>query len=108
MAPLDKHSLLLIIDERDDPAVARFIEVVDCTTRAEMISDPCTWTEAEKEAWDRGDWREFSTLRGYSQSEISDFAEYLELAEKLDHKYGENYSASISYLVQEHNGSLGL
>lgn len=105
--PLDKNALLVIIEERDDPDVIRFIEIADRTRRAEIISDPGTWTDAENDAWKREDWRAFSTLRGYTDREIEDFSEYLQLAHKLDLKYGEDYSISINYLVQEQIGAVG-
>jgi hypothetical protein len=82
-------------------------ELVDRTQRAEMISDPAKWTMTEQDAWDREDWRAFSTLRGYTEREIADFAEYIALAGELDDKYGDDYSASISYLVQEQIGAVG-
>jgi hypothetical protein len=107
LRPLDIDALLKIIEERSDPSVVRFIELVDRTCRAEMISKPSSWTEAEKEAWAQDDWRSFSTLRGYSEDEIRDFAEYIDLAHALDLKYGDDFSASISHLVQEQIGACG-
>ena len=90
MRPLDVGALPLAVEHRRDPLVLRFIELDDRTSRAEMISDPDAWSEDERAAYRSGDWQAFSRLRGYTASEIADFAEY-----------GPGTAASISYLVQE-------
>lgn len=44
---------------------------------AEKVSDPATWTAAERAAYDAGDMAEFSRLRGYTEEEIADFQELM-------------------------------
>lgn len=106
--PLDLETLLGMIDERDDPLVVKFIEISDRTQRAEMISDYKTWTDTERIAWDQGDWQTFSVLRGYSGSEIAEFATRLDLIRELDSMYGEGYSCSIEFLIKKLSGNLDL
>ena len=108
MRPLDLDKLLGMIEERDDPLVIKFITICDRTLRAEMISNFETWSCAEKGAWDNGDWREFSTLRGYSAIEIEEFSEYLNLIHELNVKYGDDYSCSLEFLIQKQNGYMDL
>ncbi len=50
------------------------------TSSAEKFSDPSTWTAEEKAAYDSGDWKTFSKLRGYTDEEMADFNRWLELA----------------------------
>lgn len=44
MRPLDVDALPLLEEHRDDSLVLRYIELYDRTARAEMISDPRTWS----------------------------------------------------------------
>lgn len=46
---------------------------------AEKVSDPATWTEAEKAAYAAGDYKKFSKLRGYTAQEYGDWAEHQRL-----------------------------
>lgn len=108
MKSLDLELLLVMIKERDDPLVINFIQLCDSTLRTEIISDYTTWSDAENSAWEKEDWQLFSTLRGYSPQEIVEFANRLDLIQKLDLKYGEGYSCSIEFLVQKHSGYLDL
>jgi hypothetical protein len=101
MRALDVGALPLAAEHRRDPLVLRFIELDDRTSRAEMISDPDAWSEDERAAYRAGDWQTFSRLRGYTTSEIADFADFLQAAGEIDAKYGLDTAASISYLVQE-------
>jgi hypothetical protein len=71
-----------------DPLLPRFQELARTTSAAEKESDPADWTPEERSAYDAGDWEKFSRLRGYTDSEISDFREYQTLAKALIAKYG--------------------
>jgi hypothetical protein len=52
--------------QRDDPDVHAFIERARQADAEEKVSDPNDWTSDQQAAWARGDWREFSRLRGYT------------------------------------------
>lgn len=108
MSPLCVSSLQLSGEIRLDPDVTRYIEVLHRTTRAEKVSDPDTWTLEQRDAYSRGDWRNFSRLRGYTEDEISDFQDYLDLTYSLMATYGEDYVCWIGYMHQEQTGIVGL
>lgn len=108
MRPLCVSSLQLSDDMRLDPKVAEYVEILDRTSRAEKVSDPDNWTCEQRDAYDRGDWREFSRLRGYTEDEINDFQLYLDLTYSLIAKYGEDDVCWIGYTHQEQTGILGL
>lgn len=82
MQPLCVSSLELPDDMHLDPKVCKYVEVLDRTTRAERVSDPDTWTREQREAYERGDWRAFSRLRGYTEGEIDDFKMYLDMPDE--------------------------
>lgn len=63
----------------EDEFVAQWKKYDKLTSKAEKQSDPKDWTEAERAAYDSGDWKAFSKLRGYSDQEISDYQRWLEL-----------------------------
>jgi len=100
MRSLEIDALGLIDEHRQDPLVVRFIELDDRTSRAEMISDPDDWTPEQNAAYRAGDWVSFSRLRGYSDQEIADFADFIRMAHQIDEKYGPDTAAGLSYLVQ--------
>ena len=108
MRPLCVTRLQLSGDMRLDPEVTKYVEVLDRTMRAEKVSDPDTWTREQRDVYGRGDWREFSRLRGYTEGEIDDFQIYLDLAYSLIAKYGEDDVCWIGYTLQEQTGVLGL
>lgn len=101
MRPLNIDKLGLIDEHRKDPLIQRFIKVSDAVKRAEKISEPDTWTAEQKEAYEQGDYKRFSELRGYTPAEIRQFGEFMDLVEKVDAKYGEDTAASIDYLMSE-------
>lgn len=72
----------------DHPLFPTFRHLVLRTDAAEKESDPSSWSDAERLAWDKGDWKEFSRLRGYTPDEIEEFAQYLAVTEKLIGVYG--------------------
>lgn len=105
MRPLDLDSLPLEPLHRADPDVMRFIVLNDITSRAEKISEPDDWTTQEREAYDNDDWQLFSRLRGYTESEIRDFEEWMELVGVLDRKYGQDFAQSLGMLLWDQTGN---
>lgn len=99
MRALDIDALGLTSGHRHDPLVLRFIELDDRTSRAEMISDPDEWTPEQRAAYKAGDWVSFSRMRGYTDQEIADFADFIRMAHEIDEKYGLDTAAEISYLL---------
>lgn len=100
MPKLDVDYLALLEEHRADPLVMRFIDLCDRTTRAEKISRPDEWTEEERAAYQSDDWESFSRLRGYTDEEIADFRQYLELAADVSTRYGIDVACAIAHLVQ--------
>lgn len=72
----------------DHPLFPVFKNLVLRTDAAEKESDPNSWSDAERLAWDKGNWQEFSRLRGYTPAEIEEFAQYLSVTEKLIRIFG--------------------
>lgn len=97
--PLDVDALPLLKEHRDDPLIRRFAELSDRVDRAEKDSNPANWTPEEKRAYESGNHAEFSRLRGYTESEIADFNEFVKLAGEIDAKYGENTAGGIDDLI---------
>lgn len=69
---------------RDSALFREWLHAWDRTTRAEKVSSWTTWSLLERQAWDSEDIVGFSRLRGYTESEISDYLGYLELTRRLD------------------------
>ena len=101
MRPLDVDLLPLSTEHRADPLVLRFIRFADATSRKEFISNPCDWSEEERDAYARGDTVAFSTLRGYSRGEIEEFLDFVKTAHEVDAKYGEDTANSLHYLIMQ-------
>ena len=108
MHPLDMTQLQLSDDMRADLEVMRYAEAYDRTLRAEIVSDPATWTRAEIEAYAGYDWMGFSRLRGYTEGEIHDFQQRLDLYHCLLVKYSADDVGWIGYTLQEITGILHL
>ena len=70
-----------------DKDVVEWIKEASIAGKAEKASDPSTWTTAQRAAYDAGDWRTFSSLRGYTPDEIAQFEKYMMLSEKIAKKY---------------------
>lgn len=96
---LDVDALPLLKEHRADPLIQRFAELSDRVDRAEKDSNPATWTPEERRAYESGNYEEFSRLRGYTESEIADFNEFVKLAGEIDAKYGENTAGGIDDLI---------
>lgn len=67
-----------------EPTFKEWVLLTEKVMRAEKISHWSEWTQAEREAYDRGDVVEFSRLRGYSESEIADFRSLIELTKWIE------------------------
>lgn len=72
-----------------DSSVTEMLRLQAKTTQAEKTSDPSSWTPQEKAAYNRGDYEEFSRLRGYTENEIADFKKYQQVRQDLVNKYGD-------------------
>jgi len=70
-----------------DPDVVEWMKEARIAGNAEKVSDPSTWTTAQRAAYDAGDWRTFSSLRGYTPEEIAQFEKYMMLSERIAKKY---------------------
>lgn len=107
MRPLD-ITLLEIAEIRSDPEVMRYIVLYDRVLRAEKVIDPDEWTPEQRAAYRCEDFRVFSRLREYSNNEIDEFANFLDLSTALMAKYGDDDVAWIGYTIQEQTGVLGM
>ena len=86
MRPLDIKKLPepLLTQYRDMPAVREWLHLMDRVRRAEKISSWAQWTPEEAIAYEVEDYRQFSQLRGYSESEIGEFLRFVQLSFELD------------------------
>jgi hypothetical protein len=86
LAPLDPAALPddLAVLYRRDALFRDWVHALDSSIRAEKVSSWTTWTDAERRAYDAGDIRAFSRLRGYAEAEIAAYLRYLELTRCLD------------------------
>ena len=91
-----------VLDEKDiqDPLLVDFVNATDKISRSEKISDPKDWTKEEKEAWQKKDWETFSRLRGYTEDEIADYKNFLNIYQEVEKKYGLDHAAGINYSHQ--------
>ena len=87
-----------VLDEKDiqDPLLVDFVNATDKISRSEKISDPKDWTKEEKEAWQKKDWETFSRLRGYTEDEIADYKNFLNIYQEVEKKYGLDHAAGIN------------
>lgn len=83
------QSLLLKPNELADPKVRDFLVLSLRTGAEEKTSNPNDWTPDEQAAFDGGNWRLFSQLRGYSADEIETFARYLDCVAAVDQAHGD-------------------
>lgn len=84
-----------------DPEVAEFIKRSRQADAEEKQSNPDDWTAAERTAYDSGDWRKFSELRGYNESEIENFQKFIKLADSLSRKYGNDFAQTLDFMTQQ-------
>jgi hypothetical protein len=107
MKPLNIQQLEIDGFLKQDPAILKFIDILDRTMRAERVSHFESWTLDERRVHDSGDWKEFSRLRGYTDLEIADFENYLVQFHSLLTKHGEAALCHIVYAHQMQTGILG-
>ena len=74
-------------DFRNDPLVHEYAALSASVTHNEKNSNPETWTQEESDAWESGDWKTFSKLRGYTENQIAEFERMLELDRQINEKY---------------------
>jgi len=82
---------------RNDPEVSEFVQASRRASREEKHSDPSAWSAEERAAYDRGDVRAFSELRGYTESEIANYLKFVDLSNRLEAKYGSDFAPVLSY-----------
>jgi hypothetical protein len=63
---------------------------------SEKVSNPADWTPAERAAFDAGEYEEFSRLRGYTEDEIAEWAEYQSFLEGTDAELVQLPDGSVS------------
>lgn len=80
-------------DMSDDDLKIWFDWLAQETGRKEKVSNPEDWTKAESAAYNAGDFNEFSRLRGYTESEIEEFNQWLAVANEYSSRFGEEESA---------------
>lgn len=88
-------------EQMSDPDVLSYLQRAHRVDAEEKQSDPDDWTDAERIAYRRGDWREFSRLRGYTEEEIANFGECMRLSRLLDARYGEDFSISLHHELRQ-------
>lgn len=71
-------------DQSRQAFIDEFNKLQDDVHGAEKVSDPADWTAAERAAYDSGDTRKFSELRGYTEDEIAQFERYQEFTKGVD------------------------
>jgi len=67
---------------------AKHIELSNKVAAKEKDSNPKDWTPEERAAYDSGDWKKFSRLRGYTEDEITEFEAYLASIKEGQEKHG--------------------
>lgn len=80
-----------------DPDVREFVLRSVRVAAEEKESDPKDWTPEQTAAYDAGNYRRFSELRGYTPAEISNHQRYMQLANTLSERYGEDFAAGLSF-----------
>jgi len=66
----------------------KHIELSNNVAAKEKESNPEDWTPEENSAYDSGDWKQFSKLRGYTEDEIAEYQTYLDSVKEGQEKYG--------------------
>jgi hypothetical protein len=99
VAELSNDTLQFIYEneaEGDLDIIKEMISRGELASAQEKQSDPATWSPEENEAYDTGNTRLFSTLRGYTSAEIANFERYQLLANTLIDKYGVDFVAGLT------------
>lgn len=101
MGPLDvsKFPAEMLEIYNSDNEFRNWVDLTDKVHRAEKVSSWTQWTKDQAEAYKRGDCELFSRLRGYTETEIADFAKAMKLVPILDDKYGEGFCLDVCYFM---------
>jgi len=78
------------------------------TSKKEKTSDPSTWTNAETNAYNSGNLKRFSELRGYTKYEIDQFSQYMDAANEYTLRFGEDETASRTLLTEDNASEFAL
>ena len=106
-APLCPTALPLAIvselseEQRTDPDVLAFLQGSHRADAEEKLSSPADWTPAQRDAYYQGDWKAFSRLRGYTEDEIANYDAFMQLADLLDARYGDDFSICLMHEYQQ-------
>ena len=73
---------------RDSPDFRDWLHLYDKVARAEKVSSWTEWTPEQQSAYQANDTDTFSRLRGYTESEISDYKRSGELLSQLGSNFG--------------------
>jgi len=65
----------------------KHIELSNSVAAKEKESNPEDWTPEENSAYESGDWKQFSKLRGYTEDEITEYQTYLDSVKEGQEKY---------------------
>jgi hypothetical protein len=76
--------------------IDEFSELQDRVYAAEKKSDPADWTDAERVAYNSGDYEEFSRLRGYTEEEIADYQKWYAQVEDSNPNMVQNEDGGIN------------
>lgn len=83
----------------DDELGTVFDWLAQETKRNEKVSKKEDWTDAENAANESGDWRKFSKLRGYTDAQIEEFGQWIEVANEYIARFGVDNAASRSEAI---------
>jgi len=86
----------ILAQDKDDLLLRSFVISLHEISQAEKDSDPSTWTKEERDAYDSGNYEEFSRLRGYTKSEIAAYRRYQNLTKQVDEKYANPFDPGES------------
>ncbi|MCY1165283.1 hypothetical protein D9M73_51860 [compost metagenome] len=84
-----------------NPRVKEWTHIADRVHRAEKVSSWTQWTREEAAAYEVGDYRLFSQLRGYNEAEIEEFERYITLSIQLNEQMGDDYCAAAAFAIQQ-------
>ena len=87
-------------EQLTDPLIKQFVNMHLAVSKAEKDSDPDTWSDEMNAAYG-SDWKAFSRLRGYTEEEIGQFEKWIDTANAVTDKYGEDFSCELNFLCNE-------
>lgn len=103
MAPLDHARLPDDLRQlyASDHLFREWLDLADRVRRAEKISCWTQWTPEQHAAYEARDLLEFSRLRGYTESEISDFNRFMSMTAELNVQHGDDFSLEVEFAVSQ-------